>query len=566
MNHSPEQPPGVSPRVHLSGDSLEQALLHLLPKDGNPAILLVDDRGVIACDRPRTKSVAILSLPDGLPFAAGDHPLIRYRNGDALNRVVYRLFDDSGETRLVELTSQTTGTDRFLIAIDVTDSTAATVNLKHSAETDEFTGAINYRGVIERLNKALHSARPLNDRVAVLAISLDGFRVLSASLASDVEPLVIREIAKRLKAVTREDEAVAYLGGDRYIVLIHQVANEPDAIAAAERIRRAISSPMKFGRREIRVSASIGIAFNGRRTEDASEILRNATVASLAARQQGENDWSVFDEAMRSRTLNNMRAEDMVDDALRLDSFAAEFQPLVDASNRGVVGFETLARIRANKGLNFPPVSFIEAAERSGRITPLDRRILDLACDQAKRFDERRNGAYRVSINLSTHTALRPDLYAIVSDAIEEHRLNPKLIALELREDVFLEAGTATKAAFEELQHDGIGIILDGFGHGRIGAHHLANFPVAMVKLHMNFVQGITTSKRDRSLTEAMIATAHALDLTVCASGVETAEQGAILADLGTNFLQGFHVGRPMTGHEAESLLFRGDHAASLAR
>jgi diguanylate cyclase (GGDEF)-like protein len=556
MNHSPEHPQGVTPRVHISGDSLEQALLHLLPKDGNPTILLVDAQGIVACTKPRTNSVAILSMPDGLPFAASEHPLIRFRNGETLDRVVYRLFDDSGEIRLVELTTQSSGTDRFVIAADVTESTASNVKLKHAADTDEFTGATNYRGVVDRLNSALHRARPLNDRVAVLAISLDGFRVLSASLASDVEPLVIREIASRLKAVTREGETVAYLGGDRFIVLIHQVANEPDAVAAAERIRRTVSSPMKFGRREIRVSASIGVAFNGRRTEDASEILRNATVASHAARHQGENDWAVFDEAMRSRTLNHMRAEDMVDDALRLDSFAAEFQPLVQASNRAVIGFETLARIRANEGLNFPPTSFIEAAERSGRITPLDRRILDLACDQAKRLDERGRGKYRVSINLSTHTALRPDLYAVVSDAIEEHRLDPKLIALELREDTFLEAGTATRAAFDELQHDGVGIILDGFGYGRIGAHHLANFPVTMLKLHMNFVQGITTSSRDRSLTQAMIATAHALDMTVCASGVETADQGAILADLGANFLQGFHIGRPLTGHDAESLLF----------
>jgi diguanylate cyclase (GGDEF)-like protein len=559
MNHSPEQPQGVTPRVHISGDSLERALLHLLQKDGSPTILLVNGQGVVACDHPPTKSVAILSMPDGLPFAAREHPLARVQNGETLNRVVYRLFDDSGETRLIELTSQTTGTDRFLVAADVTDSTAATVKLNQSAVTDEFTGASNYRGVLERLNKALHRARPLNDRVAVLAISLDGFRVLAASLASDVEPLVVREIATRLKTVTREGETVAYLGGDRFIVLIHQVANEPDAVAAAERIRRTISSPMKFGRREIRVSASIGIAFNGRRTEDASEIIRNATVASHAARQQGENDWAVFDEAMRSRTLNNMRTEDMVDDALRLDSFAAEFQPLVTASNRAVVGFETLARIRANEGLNFPPTSFIEAAERSGRITPLDRRILDLACDQAKRLDERCSdpaGTYRISVNLSTHTALRPDLYSIVSDAIEEHRLKPKLIALELREETFLEAGTATKAAFEELQHDGVAIVLDGFGHGRIGAHHLANFPVSMLKLHMNFVQGITTSARDRSLTQAMIATAHALDMTVCASGVESPEQGAILTDLGCNYLQGFDIGRPMTGHDAESLLF----------
>jgi diguanylate cyclase (GGDEF)-like protein len=575
MNATPEQP--VDPRAHVSGgvagknqktpatktaikvapgDSLERALVQDLPADGTFVILPINADGTVDYQKLPSKSIAILSMVDGFPLSREEHPLVRVRNGETLNQCTYRLFDDAGESRTVQLTSRTNGDARFLIASDITAATVRNTKLELQAETDEFTGAVNYRGLIERLNASLHRARPANDRLAVLALSLDGFRVLSESLASDVEPLVIREVAKRLKTVTREDELVAYLGGDRFIVLIHQVANEPDAVAAAERIRRAVNSPMRFGRREIRVSVSIGVAFNGRRGEDATEILRNATVASQAARGQGENDWAVFDEAMRSRTLNNMRAEDMVDDALRTDAFAAEFQPVADARSRVVCGFETLARIRSTDGLNFPPTSFVEAAERSGRITPLDRRILDLACDQAKRFDERSPDTHRISVNLSTHTALRPDLYSIVSDAIEEHRLSPKLFALEFREDAFLEAGTATKAAFSELEHDGVAITLDAFGHGRVGIHYLANFPVTAVKLHMTFVQGVTTSTRDRSAIKGIVATAHALGISVTAAGVETIEQAAILTDLGCNHLQGFLIGRPMTGHDAEALLF----------
>jgi diguanylate cyclase (GGDEF)-like protein len=576
MNATPDQP--VDARGHTSGgvagktakknaipgarisvatgDSLECALVQELPTDGTLVILPINTDGTVAYQKLPTKSIAILSMVDGFPLSPSDHPLVRIRNGETLNNCTYRLFNDAGESRTIQLTSRTSNEARFLIASDITAATVRNAKLEMQAETDEFTGAVNYRGLIDRLNASLHRARPANDRLAVLALSLDGFRVLSESLASDVEPLVIREVAKRLKAVTREDELVAYLGGDRFIVLIHQVANEPDAVAAAERIRRAVNSPMKFGRREIRVSVSIGVAFNGRRSEDAKEILRNATVASQAARSQGENDWAVFDEAMRSRTLNNMRAEDMVDDALRTDAFAAQFQPIVTAKNRGITGFETLARIRSTDGLNFPPTSFVEAAERSGRITPLDRRILDLACDQAKRFDERSPGTYRISVNLSTHTALRPDLYSIVSDAIEEHRLSPKLFALEFREDAFLEAGTATKAAFSELEHDGIAIALDAFGQGQVGIHHLANFPVTTVKLHMTYVQGVTTSAGDRAAIQGITATAHALGIGVTATGVETTEQAAILTDLGCDHLQGFFLGRPMTGHDAEALLF----------
>ena len=555
MSRTPEQPVGDNAHAPRGitgkgkGDSLERAL-QSLSRDGTVAVFVVDDGVVVSRDPSAQTSIAILSRADGFPLDPTDHPLHRFSKNETLVRERYRLLNDSGEARIIEISTQQTS----LIAVDVTDQTHLHAKLQIQAETDEYTGAINYRGLVDRLNRALHRARPINDRVAVLAISLDGYRLLSESLANDIEPLVVREVAKRLKAVIREDEVVAYLGGDRFIVVIHQVANEPDAISAAERIRRAVNSPIKFGGRELRVSASIGVAFNGRRTENAADILRNATLAAQAARLQGENDWAVFDDTMRSRSLNNMRAEDMVDNALRTDAFALEFQPIVAASNRAIVGFEALARIRSNDGLNFPPMSFISAAERSGRITPLDRRVLDLAGDQARRL-EALPGNYRVAVNISTHTALRPDLYSILMEAIEEDRINPKSMMLELREEAFLEAGTATKAAFSELQHDGVGLVLDGYGSGRIGLNFLADFNPEAVKLHMSFVQGATTSARDRKVIAATVANAHALDMAVIAAGVETTEQAAILIDLGCNQLQGFLFGRPMSGHDAELLL-----------
>lgn len=555
MNRTPEPPAGNSARISRGtpgkgiGDSLERAL-QSLSRDGTTAVFSLDDHGGVVGDPTAQTSIAILSRTDGFPLDPTEHPLHRLVNNQPIVRERYRLLNDSGEARTIELSTQ----QQLLIAVDVTERTQHLTKLQIQSETDEFTGTLNYRGLVDRLTKSLHRARPINDRIAVLAISLDGYRLLSESFANDVEPLVIREVAKRLKSVTREDELVSYLGGDRFIVVIHQVASEPDAISAAERIRRAVNSPIKLGRRELRVSASIGVAFNGRRSENASDILRNATLASQAARLQGENDWAVFDDAMRSRSLNNMRAEDMVDNALRTDAFALEFQPIVNANNRAVVGFEALARIRSNDGLNFPPLTFLSAAERSGRITPLERRVLDLAGDQAKRLASL-PGNYRVSVNLSTHTALRPDLYSIVMEAIEENRIDPKLIVLELREEAFLEAGTATKAAFSELEHDGVALVLDGYGSGRIGMNFLANFNPEAVKLHMSFVQGATTSARDRKVIAATVANAHALDMSVIAAGVETAEQAAILIDAGCDQLQGYLFGRPMTGHDAEALL-----------
>ena len=124
-----------------------------------------------------------------------------------------------------------------------------------------------------------------------------------------------------------------------------------------------------------------------------------------------------------------------------------------------------------------------------------------------------------------------------------------------LQERAILNAGTATKAAFCELQHDGITLVLDGCGNSRVGVHHLVEFPVTAIKLHMTFVQGVTTSATDRSVVRSMVSTAHALGFAVTAVGVETPEQAAILNDLGCDYLQGFLFGKPMAAVEAELLL-----------
>lgn len=540
--------------IQKPGTTLERALQRL--KAGDVTVLRLDTKGdIVLVGRGHVQS-AMLTRRDGLPLADIEHPLVRFRAGEALERELVRLFAETGDVRFFELSARGgVGLDRVLVVNDITEAQKLAVANKVLCETDWLTGVANLRFLQDRVTAALIQGRPTNDRVAVLAVSLDGFSQLAKMSSADLKTMILREVAKRLQAVTREDEVVAYLGTDQFAVLMQQVSGTTDAIAAAERIRRAVNAPMRFGQREIRISASIGVAANGRRAEDADMLLANAQTALIAAREQGENDWALFDDALRTRALNSMRAEEMVDDALRTDSFVVDFQPIFHASGRTTVGFETLARIRRTSGAPIPPGSFIDAAERSGRIVPIDRRILDLACDQAKRLEELKAGNFTVSVNLSWHTALRPDLYAIVAEAIEEHRIPSSALVLEFREEALIQSSTAMHAAFAELADDGVTLAYDGCGRGRLSLPFVGAMPIKAAKLHASFVQGVVNSATDRALVRSKIASAHALGMSVTGCGVETEEQAAILSELGCDHLQGFYFGKPMSAPDAEALL-----------
>ena len=547
-------------RARTSDEQLDRTLASLLRGRGIAVLPIESDGEVLIAPLDPSWPVAHLVDIDGRDFVKTAHPLSRIRRNDTIHRERYRLLLETGQACFVELSTVAANANASayaaLVAVDVTADQEAEVELRMLAETDDLTGVANRRSFTTRLNAAILRHRNVEEELAVLAVNLDGFRLLADSTGTQLTRMIVKETARRLTAVIREDEAVAFFGGDRFVVMIEPLSDRRDAIAAAERIRRAINVPMTFGRREFSISACIGVAYNSRRTDDADQLLANADAAVRTAKEQGRNDWAVFDDMLRTRTIARLHAESTIDDALRQDRITVEYQPIVDASRRVPVAFEALARIRSEGGSILPPSSFLQVAEETGRIRAIDLAVLDQACDAVLRLVTiQTRSEIQMSVNLSSQTMRRPDLHSVVFEAAEEHRLDPQRLMIEFSETVLLDADTATKAALEELRADGVTLIVDGHGDGPVGLGHISGFPISTVKLDGRFVQGATTSARDRAVIRAVVEHAHAVGISVIAKSVETAEQADVLTSLGCDQLQGFHFGRPMSAPEAERLL-----------
>lgn len=555
MNAEQHLAPPAS-RVRTSNEGIDRTLASLLRARGIAVLPIESDCELSIAPLDPAWPVAHLVDIDGRDLSETAHPLSRIRRNDTIHRERFRLLLETGEACFVELSTVSAGAIAALVAIDVTADHNHDFELRRLAETDDLTGVANRRSFTTRLNAAILRHRSVEEKLAVLAVNLDGFRLLADSTGTELTRMIVKETARRLASVIREDEAVAFFGGDRFVVMIEPVSNREDAVSAAERIRRAINVPMTFGRREFSISACIGVAYNSRRTDDADQLLANADAAVRTAKEQGRNDWAVFDDMLRTRTIARLHAEATIDDALRQDRIAVEYQPIVDATSRVPVAFEALARIRREGGSLLAPSSFLQVAEETGRIRAIDLAMLDQACDEVKRLVSfQARSEIQMSVNLSSQTMRRPDLHSVVFEAAEEHGLDPQRLMIEFSETVLLDADTATKAALEELRADGVTLIIDGHGDGPIGLGHISRFPISTVKLDGRFVQGATTSVRDRAVIRAVVEHAHAVGIRIIAKSVETAEQADVLKSLGCDQLQGFFFGRPMTGPDAERFL-----------
>jgi diguanylate cyclase (GGDEF)-like protein len=433
------------------------------------------------------------------------------------------------------------------------EETLETTELRRLADIDDVTQVLNRRALLTRLDAAVARHRHTADKLAVVLVKLDDFAEFTHAAGDSLSALILANIASRLTASTREGETVAYLGGDRFVVVLDPVSDRTDAITGAERIRRAINVPIVFGRREFSITASLGVAFNGRRTETAVELLVDADVAARSAQLRGQNDWAIFDDELRTRMTSDLRVEDAIDEALRLDRITVEYQPVVDSLTRRAVGFEALARFRNADGTLTLPGTFLPVAEATGRNKAIDLAVLDQACNEARRIgnltsDER----ITVSVNLAVSTALRPDLHSIILEAAEDHGVSPSRLVLEFSEATLLRAGTATRAAFAELREDGVGLVVDSYGVGPVGLSFVGRFAVSAIKVDGGVVRAAASSANDRALLRAIVAQAHALGLEVTAKGVETSVLADTLTEIGCDRLQGYLFGHPMSGPDAE--------------
>jgi diguanylate cyclase (GGDEF)-like protein/PAS domain S-box-containing protein len=497
---------------------------------------LVPDEDVLELERALEKAEG---LPDGEVVALRQR--VRHRDGE-LRWVSRRLTpfarDEAGAV-----------TSILVVSRDVTDVVAVEERLQRAALHDELTGLPNRRLLHDRLEQSLRrSAR--GGHIAVLICDLDGFKRINDNYGHAVGDDVLNIAAQRLIAATRGDDTVARIGGDEFAIVLdipeHQ---EPSALAEtiSARITSFIADPIHAGGLDHTLSVSIGI----RIADDgatADTLLSDADAAMYHIKAHGGNGHRFFDLAHRPDTATHGRLERSIRRALADDAVEVFYQPIVNPVTNVIYGIEALLRLRDEDAAWLDTAAVIAVAERTGLITALDERVLQIACAQAVAWRRDPELAHLVlNVNRSARDIAKPGFYQRINDALTRSGLDPHGLTLEITETVLLDASAADLSDLRVLKDRGVGLALDDFGTGYASLRYLAELPITCIKIDRSFTGRLPADPTAMTLVRATVGLAEQLAISCVVEGVETREQLDALPGYERLLIQGHLYARPQS-------------------
>ena len=422
----------------------------------------------------------------------------------------------------------------------------AQAQMETLAFRDPLTGLSNRRLLQDRLEHAIRTSRRLGQRVTLMYMDLDEFKRVNDSYGHEVGDQLLIEVASRLKRCLRGPDTVARLGGDEFAAVL---VGLPDAAAArtvARKMLMALREPAELPGHRMVVTTSIGITMTPDDGEEVSDLMRNADLAMYRCKSRGGDGFSFFTEDMNRDAARRLRIENELRAGIEQLQFIEYFQPLCRMDDDEAVAFEALVRWQhPEHGLTLPD-TFIQVAEDTGLIVPLGRSVMRNACEAARVLAEDQGRNINIAVNLSARQFLEPDLPRMVQDIVEETRITPEMLELEITESMLMEDSSDVRARMARLKDLGVSLTIDDFGTGYSSLSYLKRLPVDCLKIDRSFIRGVTIDQADTEIAAAIIAMAHKLGLRVVAEGVETRAQQEFLRSNECDIYQGHLIGHPL--------------------
>jgi diguanylate cyclase (GGDEF)-like protein/PAS domain S-box-containing protein len=437
---------------------------------------------------------------------------------------------------------------------DITMLKAHESELERIAHYDALTGLPNRVLLADRLFHGVAQAQRREQRLAVVYLDLDGFKVVNDSHGHQIGDQLLITLAIRMKQVLREGDTLARLGGDEFVAVLVDLADIESSVPMLTRLLDAAAQPVQVGDLVLQVSASLGVTFYPQAEElDSDKLLRQADLAMYQAKQAGKNRYHFFDVEQDRSVRNRHESLERIQRALNKREFVLYYQPKVNMRTGTVIGAEALIRWQhPEKGLLLPAV-FLPVIEDHPLSIEVGEWVIASALTQMERWHAAGLNI-PVSVNVCAHQLRQADFVDRLRALLAAHPgIMPSHLELEVRETGALEHVALVYRVIEACREIGVSLALDDFGTGYSSLTYLKRLPVTMLKIDQSFVRDMLNDPENLVILDGMIGLITAFGRQVIAEGVETVEHGELLLQLGCELAQGYSIAHPMPAHELPS-------------
>lgn len=477
---------------------------------------------------------------------------VAIQNGDKDLRI-----DFSGRDEMAELAFWF---NRFIDKLQAV-SEKSNRAIRKLAYTDTLSGLPNRRLFNIRLEQEIGIAANTSEKIAVMFLDLDNFKVVNDQLGHEAGDILLCEVSKRLEGSLRNQdtitrlvaeqrrEMVARMGGDEFMVIIPDISGAEQVEAIAERIRTEVLKPLTIEGKAIEIGVSMGIAVYPDDGQNVDQLVVNADLAMYDAKRSGKNQYCFFHQALGEQAALESEIEDRMKAVLRDDldnELHFYFQPKFDMGSAQISGAEALIRWRSRHLGHVSPDKFIPVLETSNLILELDRLVIFSVCQQIRRWLDEGKKLVPIGINISAQQASSPSLVPVVEQALTLNQLPAEAIELEITETSALTDIEVVAQNINRLKAMSVKVALDDFGAGHASLSLMAHCSIDTLKIDREFVSPTANIDSQNPIILGIIKLAKALQVTTVGEGIETEEQYEALKEMGCDTGQGYFMAKPM--------------------
>ncbi len=435
--------------------------------------------------------------------------------------------------------------------IDNTERNRHEQHIHHLAHHDSLTGLPNRMLFHEQLDEALRRTAASGTGFALFLLDLDHFKTVNDSLGHPVGDGLIVAASERLKKCVRRNDIVARLGGDEFAIIQESATDSYNVDLLAHRLVTAMTETFEVHGHRINVGASVGITRAPEDGTDSASLLKNSDLALYRAKADGRGTFRHFEPQMQLHLLTKRALELDLRNALKKEELVLFYQPIANIRTEATLGFEALLRWQhPDRGLILP-AEFVPIAEDTGLIVPIGAWALDQACRDAMAWLP----YLTVAVNLSGDQFKQGNIIGTVQRALAASGLDANRLELEITETVLLDQANEPLIALKALRSLGARIAMDDFGTGYSSLSYLQKYLFDKIKIDQSFVRGLGGTSPNAAIVRAILAIGYSLNIRVSAEGIQTAEELAILRDLGCTEGQGYYFGKPLRATEIDPAL-----------